>query len=83
MSRTRKRPALSLVLGVTWFLLPNVVYAETPHYRVELSVPASLLECNREASLIGFLEPLVPGPMLEPPFARVMTVRIAKTQRIY
>lgn len=82
-SRTRKRLALSLVLGATWFLLPNFAYAETPHYRVELSVPETLSECNREAALLGLLEPLVPGPMLEPPFARVMTVRIAKTQRIY
>lgn len=82
-TRTRKRPTLSLVLGLAWLLHPNSACAEAPHYRIELSVPASLLECNREADLIGMIEPMVTGPMLEPPFARVMSVRVAKTQRIY
>jgi len=81
--RTMQRQTFGLVLGVAWFLLPNSAHAEVPHYRVELSVPASLSECNREADLLGMIEPMITGPMLEPPFTRVITVRIAKTQAIY
>lgn len=81
--RTIQRRTLSLVLGVAWFLLPNSAHAEVPHYRVELSVPTSLSECNREADLLGMIEPMVTGPMLEPPFTRVITMRIAKNQSIY
>lgn len=78
-----QRSTLGFLIGAAWFLLPNYAYAEAPHYQVVLSVPGSLPECNREADLIGMLEPMVTGPLLEPPFARVITVRIAKTQSIY
>ncbi len=80
---TIQRSTLGFLIGTAWFLLPNSAYGDAPHYRVELSVPASLPECNREADLIGMIEPMLTGSLLEPPAARVMTVRIAKTQAIY
>lgn len=81
--RTILRQTLGVVVGVAWFLLPNSAHADVPHYRVELSVPPSLSECNREADLLGMIEPMVTGPMLEPPFTRVITMRIAKNQATY
>lgn len=80
---TFQRSAMGLLIGAAWFLSPNTAHAEPPHYRIELSVPSNLPECNRKTELMGMLEPMLAGPLLEPPASRVMTMRIAKTQAVY
>ncbi|HRI70329.1 MAG TPA: hypothetical protein PK156_39125 [Polyangium sp.] len=74
---------MGVLSTITWCLSPNTAYAEPPHYRIELSVPQSLPECNREPDLIGMVLPMLTGPMLDPPVARVLVVRIGKTRADY
>lgn len=74
---------MGLMPTLAWCLSPNTALAEPPHYRVELSVPQSLPECNREPDFVGMVLPMLAGPVLDPPAARVLVVRIAKTRDDY
>jgi len=81
--RTIHRSLMGLLPTLVWCLSPNTAHAEPPHYRVELSVPQNLPECNREADLIGMVLPMLAGPVLDPPATRVLVVKIAKTKNNY
>jgi len=82
-NHTIRRSIMGSLSAIALFGPPKTAHAEPPHYRIELSVPPSLPECNREPDLIGMVVPMLAGPMLDPPAARVLVVRIAKTPEIY